>query len=69
MKAIANYVAFERISPLMAREFGTIRRGREEEYTPVLLPIECNLLKTSRKTNNRNGRRAFDFFGELSPIK
>ena len=60
MKAIANYGAFERISSLMTREFGTIRKGYEEGYAFILLPIEGNLLKLSRKTNNKNGRRAME---------
>ena len=60
MRSIANYGAFERISSSMAREFGTIRRGTEEAHTFILAPIEGNLLKMSRKTNNRNGRRAIE---------
>ena len=60
MKTITNYGAFERISSLMAKEFGTIKKGNEEGYTFMLLPIEGNLLKISRKTNNKNGRRAIE---------
>ena len=60
MKTIANYNAFDRILSLMAREFGTIRRGNEEAYAFILTTIEGNLLKMSRKTGNRNGRRAME---------
>jgi len=60
MKTIANYGAFERISTLMAREFGTIKRGSEEGFAFMLSPIERNLLKMSRKTENNNGRRAME---------
>jgi hypothetical protein len=60
MKSIANYGVFERISSLMAREFGTIKRGNEEVHAFILSPIEGNLLKMSRKTGNRNGRRAME---------
>ena len=60
MKTIANYSAFERISSNMAREFGTIKKGREEEYAKLMMPIENNLMKMSRKTGNNNGRRAME---------
>jgi hypothetical protein len=60
MKSIANYGVFERISSLMAKEFGTIMRGNEEAHAFILSPIEGNLLKMSRKTENRNGRRAME---------
>jgi len=60
MKSIANYGVFERISSLMAREFGTIKRGSEEAHAFILQPIEGNLLKMSRKTGNRNGRRVIE---------
>jgi len=60
MKTIESYGAFERISSLMIREFGTIKRGHEEEHAPTLLIIERNLLKMSHKTKNPNGRRAME---------
>ena len=57
MKTIANYSAFEQISLSMAKTFGTIKKGHEEDYAILMMPIEGNLLKTSRKTGNNNGRR------------
>jgi hypothetical protein len=44
----------------MAREFGTIKRGSDEAHAFILSPMEGNLLKMSRKTGNRNGRRAIE---------
>ena len=60
MKTIPHYSAFERISSTMAKEFGTIKKGTEDDYLMLLLPIEGNLLKMSRKTRNKNGRRAME---------
>jgi len=57
MKTIANYSVFEQISLSMAKTFGTIEKGHEEDYAILMMPIEDNLLKTSRKTGNNNGRR------------
>ena len=60
MKSIGNYSAFERISSNMAREFGTIKKGKEEQYTLILLPIENNLMKVNRRNGVNNGRRAME---------
>jgi len=42
----------------MQREFGQIRKGTENDYIALLLPMESNLLKTSRNISCTNGRRA-----------
>ncbi len=60
MKKSVNYSAFERISSNMAREFGTIRKGEEEAYNQLLLPMESNLLKKNRNSQINNGRRAIE---------
>ena len=60
MKTINSYTAFERISSNMAREFGKIKKGKEERYAFSLLPIESNLLKANRKNMINNGRRAME---------
>jgi len=60
MKTISNYSSFERITSNMAREFGRIKKGTEEEYALSLYPIESNLLKTNRASGVNNGRRAMD---------
>ena len=60
MKTIGNYSVFERISSNMAREFGTIKKGKEEQYSMLLLPIESNIIRANRKNGVNNGRRAME---------
>jgi hypothetical protein len=44
----------------MSKDFGTIKRGDEESYGSMLMPMEGNLLKLHRKDPTRNGRRAIE---------
>ena len=60
MRKYVNNYQLERISSRMAKEFGTMRRGDEEIYGHILLPMEGNLLKLYRKAKSRNGRRAIE---------
>ncbi len=60
MKKYANQYMFDRISSRMAKEFGTIKTGHEEEYAFMLYPMEGNLLKLHRMDPLRNGRRAIE---------
>ena len=60
VKTISSYSTFERISSKMAREFGRMKKGKEESYALLLLPIESNLLKANRKCGINNGRRAIE---------
>ncbi|WP_051534212.1 hypothetical protein [Desulfitibacter alkalitolerans] len=60
MKKHVDYYKLERISSRMAKEFGTIPKGDEEEYSFLLYPMEGNLLKLHRKDSLRNGRHAID---------
>ena len=46
------------ITSKMQREFGQIRKGSENDYMALLLPMESNLLRTSRSISCTNGRRA-----------
>lgn len=48
---------FERIYVQMEKEFGKIRKGEEEGYTMLLLPLEGNALKIHRKSPLSNSRR------------
>lgn len=48
---------FERIYSQMEKEFGKIRRGEEEVYSMLLLPLEGNALKVHRKSPLSNSRR------------
>ena len=58
MKQISNFSAFERISSSMARTFGKVKKGKEEDFALELASIESNLLKTYRMNKIHNGRRA-----------
>lgn len=40
---------FEKIYSQMEKEFGKIRKGDEETYSMLLLPMESNALKIHRK--------------------
>lgn len=55
-----DYYKLERISSRMAKEFGTIPKSDEEEYSFLLYPMEGNLLKLHRKDSLGNGRHAID---------
>lgn len=48
---------FERIYSQMEKEFGKIRKGEEEVYSMMLLPMEGNVLKIHRKYPLSNSRR------------
>ncbi len=48
---------FERIYSQMEKEFGKIRKGEEEVYSMLLLPLEGNVLKIHRKFPSSNSRR------------
>ena len=41
----------------MEREFGKIRKGEEETYAMLLLPMEGNVLKIHREFPESNSRR------------
>ena len=60
MKKKINLYAFEKISHNMAKRFGTIRKGEEENYSMLLFPMEGNLLKVNRIHRINNGRRALE---------
>ncbi len=48
---------FERIYSQMEKEFGKIRKGEEEVYSMLLLPLEGNVLKIHRESPLSNSRR------------
>lgn len=48
---------FERIYSQMEKEFGKIRKGEEEGYSRLLLPLEGNVLKVHREFPSSNSRR------------
>ena len=48
---------FEKIYSQMEREFGKIRKGKEETYSMLLLPMEGNVLKIHREFPESNSRR------------
>lgn len=48
---------FERIYSQMEKEFGKIRKGEEELYSMLLLPLEGNALKIHRQSPLSNSRR------------
>ena len=56
-KKIMQLYQFERIYSQMEKEFGKIKKGEEETYTMLLLPMEGNALKTHRKYPASNSRR------------
>ena len=51
---------FHKISSQMAKEFGTIPKGKEEDHAYMLSAMEGNLLKLHRQDSNRTGRHAAD---------
>ena len=48
---------FEKIYSQMERKFGKIRKGEEETYAMLLLPMEGNVLKIHREFPESNSRR------------
>ena len=48
---------FERIYSQMEKEFGKIRKGEEDIYSMLLLPLEGNALKIHREFPLSNSRR------------
>ncbi|CUX13681.1 hypothetical protein [Clostridium sp. C105KSO13] len=48
---------FEKIYSQMEKEFGKIRKGEEEVYSMLLLPLEGNVLKIHREFPLSNSRR------------
>ena len=55
MKIKVNSYNFNKISSNMSKEFGTIKRGGEIEYSMLLHPMESNLLKMSRLHKVKSG--------------
>lgn len=60
MKEPIKYYNFDKISSIMARNFGTIKKGDEEEYEFILFPMESNLIKINRIHRINNGRRVIE---------
>ena len=56
-KTIMQLYQFEKIYTQMEKEFGKIRKGEEEIYVMLLLPMEGNVLKIHRKFPESNSRR------------
>lgn len=54
---IMQLYQFEKIYSQMENEFGKVRKGDEETYTMLLLPLEGNALKTHREFPSSNSRR------------
>lgn len=48
---------FERIYSQMEKEFDKVRKGEEEVYSMLLLPLEGNALKIHREFPSSNSRR------------
>lgn len=48
---------FERIYSQMEKEFGKMRKGEEEVYSMLFLPLEGNALKVHREFPSSNSRR------------
>jgi small nuclear ribonucleoprotein (snRNP)-like protein len=57
-KIVVDAYKLDRISSRMAKNHGTIPRGREEDYAFQLAVMEGNLLKLHRGNSNRTGRHA-----------
>lgn len=51
---------FERISSQMTKKFGTIKKGHEDDYAFMLMPLEMNLIKANRIHKINNGRRVIE---------
>lgn len=54
---------FEKIYSQMEREFGKIRKGEEETYALLLLPMEGNVLKIHREFPESNSHRLREAIG------
>ncbi|MCI9123926.1 MAG: hypothetical protein HFH35_07600 [Eubacterium sp.] len=52
-----QFYQFERVYAQMEKEFGKVRKGEEEFYSMLLLPLEGNVLKIHRKFPSANSRR------------
>ena len=52
-----NYRQFELIIRKMEKRYGKIQKGREDEHSMILFPMESNLLKTYRKYPEANSER------------
>ena len=48
---------FEKIYSQMSKEFGKMRKGEEDVYSMLLLPLEGNALKIHREFPSSNSRR------------
>ena len=48
---------FEKIYSKMERKFGKIRKGEEETYAMLLLPMEGNVLKIHREFPESGSRK------------
>lgn len=61
-KKIVDAYKLNRISSLMAKEFGTIPKGEEDEepYWQILFSLESNILRVHRKNNLFAGSRAIE---------
>ena len=58
-RKISNY-QFEKKPSSMGKTFGTIKKGDEEKYHFLLLPMEMNLLRINRLKHINNGRRVVE---------
>lgn len=56
-RKIMQLYQFERIYSQMEKEFGKMRKGEEEVYSMLLLPLEGNVLKIHREFPLSNSRR------------
>lgn len=57
-KFVVNTYKLDKVSTRMAKDFGKIPKGQEENYTFILYPMEGNMLKLHRQDANRSGRQA-----------
>lgn len=53
MKKQLNRYKFDKISNMMAKEFGKIERGKEDDYNIIFAPMEGNLLKLHREKTRK----------------
>ena len=59
MKQVDPYM-IKKISSNMAKKFGTIKKGNEQEHLAPLLAMESNLMKVNRENKINNGRRVIE---------
>jgi hypothetical protein len=55
MKKLVNQYSLDRILSRMAKEYGKIKKGNEDLYSFLLMPMESNILKLYRKNNHLTG--------------